>query len=334
MLKWFLSVLATLVLTLGLLIVWAYEPDRPLSSLRARWAPPPSTFIQVAGVQVHVRDEGPVNDPMPIVLIHGTSASLHTWDGWAHALTQTAKRRVIRFDLPGIGLSGPMPLPSNALPGQAPDYSGEAYARFTVQLLQHLGVAQAVLAGNSLGGEVAWRTAVLAPQLVQSLILVDSAGPAFVPKSVPLGFALARNPAFTWITEHLLTRALVKVSITSVYGNPQRVTPELVDRYFELTLHPGNRRALTQRLQSFVPGRGIDGLKQIHQPTLVMWGGQDRLIPPEVAQEFLSRIPTSRLVVYEDLGHVPHEEDPQRTVRDAMTFLSSSPSFSTGAARP
>ena len=322
------------MLALVLLIGWAYEPDRSLNSLRSRWAPPPSTFIQVAGVQVHMRDEGPVDDPTPIVLIHGTSASLHTWDGWAHALTQTAKRRVIRFDLPGIGLSGPMPLPSSALPGQAPDYSGEAYARFTVQLLQHMEVAHAVVAGNSLGGEVAWRTAVLAPQLVQSLILVDSAGPAFVPKSVPLGFTLARNPAFTWITEHLLTRALVKVSITSVYGHPQRVTPELVDRYFELTLHPGNRRALTQRLQSFVPGRGIDGLKQIHHPTLVMWGGQDRLIPPEVAQEFLSRIPTSRLVVYEDLGHVPHEEDPQRTVRDVMTFLSSSPSLSTGAARP
>ncbi len=313
MLKWFVTLFAVCALGLAVVVVGAYEPDRPLDSLKARWASPPSTFIQVDGLRVHLRDEGPRDDALPIVLIHGTSASLHTWEGWAEALRGT--RRVVRFDLPGIGLT-------DAWTAQKADYSGESYARFAQKVLQTLGISRAVVGGNSLGGEIAWRLAVLAPPMVDRLILVDSAGPAFMPKSVPLGFSLARSPYLNWITEHLLTRSLVKASITNVYGHPERVTPELVDRYFELTLKEGNRRALTQRLQSFVPGRGVESLSEVQQPTLILWGGQDRLIPPEVAQFFLTRIAHSRLIVYEDLGHVPQEEDPPRTVRDVLAFLS------------
>ena len=78
-----------------------------MDSLKARWAAPPSRFVTLQGMQVHVRDEGPRDDPTPIVLIHGTSASLHTWDGWVAALSP--HRRVVRMDLPGFGLTGPAP---------------------------------------------------------------------------------------------------------------------------------------------------------------------------------------------------------------------------------
>ena len=62
---------------LGIYLTWA--PDKPVASLTAQWAPPPSQFIALQGMQVHLRDEGPRDDPLPIVLLHGTSASLHTW---------------------------------------------------------------------------------------------------------------------------------------------------------------------------------------------------------------------------------------------------------------
>ena len=313
MLKRFvLYVLALSAVGVALLVGVAYEPDRPLESLQARWAPAPSRFLEVDGLRVHLRDEGPRDDALPLVLIHGTSASLHTWEGWAGALR--GQRRVIRFDLPGIGLS-------DSWPPQTADYSGESYARFALKVLNALGVQQAVVGGNSLGGEVAWRMAVAAPQTVKSLILVDSAGPIFVPKSVPLGFQLARTPALNWVTQHLLTRSLVHASVANVYANPKRVTPELVDRYFELSLRQGNRQALTRRLQTFVPGRGVEALSTLKQPTLIIWGGQDRLIPPEVAQIFVKSIPHSQLVMHDDLGHVPQEEDPQATVRDVLAFL-------------
>ena len=162
------AVLVTLVLTL----TWSWAPDRPVDALKARWAAPPSYFLALQGMQVHVRDEGPRDDPTPIVLIHGTSASLHTWDGWAEALR--SQRRVIRFDLPGFGLTGP-----NA----ADDYSMAVYVQWLGALLDRLGVQRAVLAGNSLGGEVAWATAHAMPERVDKLILVDAAGYAFASES-------------------------------------------------------------------------------------------------------------------------------------------------------
>jgi pimeloyl-ACP methyl ester carboxylesterase len=89
-----------------------------------RWAPPPSIFLDVAGLQVHVRDQGPRDDDSPIVLIHGTSSSLHAFEGWAEVLA--AQRRVVTFDLPGFGLTGP---------SADGDYSIDATVRFVVALL-------------------------------------------------------------------------------------------------------------------------------------------------------------------------------------------------------
>jgi pimeloyl-ACP methyl ester carboxylesterase len=285
-----------------------------VETLVARWALPPSDFLEVRGQVVHLRDEGPRDDPLPVVLIHGTSASLHTWEGWATALK--GRRRVIRFDLPGFGLTGPFA--GEYTPG---DYRGDTYARFVFDLLDTLRVRRAVIGGNSLGGEVAWRMAVMAPERVAALVLVDAAGPDFTPLSVPLGWRVARLPVVNRIAEWVLPRSLVAQGVADVYGDPTRVTPELVDRYFELTLREGNRRALSQRLRHWRPGEDAERIATIGQPTLILWGGRDRLIPPPVGHVFQQQIAGSRLVVFDDLGHVPHEEDPARTVAPVTAFL-------------
>lgn len=302
------AVLAVLIFAVaGVIAVWA--PDRSVESLSARWAPPPSQFIAVQGMQVHIRDEGPRDDPRPIVLIHGTSASLHTWDGWVEALK--GKRRVIRFDLPGFGLTGPHP---------QNDYSMEAYVRFVGAVLEKLNVQHCVLAGNSLGGQIAWASAAAMPQRVDQLVLIDASGYAMEPKSVPIGFQIARMPGVRSLMQHVLPRGVIESSLRNVYGDPAKVTTELVDRYYELTLRSGNRAALGYRLQQRLSGdrQKIQGLKV---PTLVMWGGKDLLIPVDNAHKFAADIAGSRLVVWDDLGHVPHEEDPQRTVQALITFL-------------
>ena len=306
-LAWAVAGLA-LIAALGVAASW--EPDRSAAALEARWAPPPSAFIVVKGQRVHLRDEGPRADSSPIVLIHGTSASLHTWDGWAEQLR--TRRRVIRFDLPGFGLTGP-----NA----SGDYSDAAHARFVIDVADALGLPRFVVGGNSLGGETAWRTALLAPQRVERLILVDAAGYAFVPDSIPLGFRLAYSPATSWLVETTLPRALVESSVRDVYGEPGRVTPALVDRYFDLTLRAGNRRALVQRLAQFVPGEDATRIRELKLPTLILWGGRDRLIPPANARRFAADIAGSQLVMFDTLGHVPHEEDPAATVAPVRRFL-------------
>ena len=292
----------------------ARAPDWPAQALVARWAPAPSDFVEIKGQVVHLRDEGPRDDPLPIVLVHGTSASLHTWEGWVRALK--SQRRVITFDLPGFGLTGPFA-------GQytPDDYHGDTYARFVLDLLDALKIDRVVLGGNSLGGEVAWRTAYAAPQRVAALVLVDAAGPAFTPIDMPLGFRLARIPVLNRMSEWALPRPLVAQSVASVYGDPSKITPALVDRYFELTLREGNRRALRLRMQGLVNGEHAERINTLKQPTLILWGGQDRLIPPATGQLFKQQIAGSQLVVFDDLGHVPQEEDPVRTVAPVKAFL-------------
>ncbi len=310
----------------GIVATWA--PDRPVAELMPRWGAPPSRWVPVEGMSVHVRDEGPGagapqgagNDPpppanadpaaaLPIVLLHGTSDSLHTWDGWAQALK--SERRVIRFDLPGFGLTGPHP---------QGDYSIDAYVRFVAATLDALGVPRFVLAGNSLGGQIAWATAHAYPQRVARLVLVDASGYPLNPDEVPIGFRIARVPLMRPLAEHTLPRGLVEQSVKSVYGDPSRVTPALVDRYYELSLREGNRRALGQRLDAGYAGNEAH-IRALKLPTLILWGARDRLIPLASGQRFARDIAGARLVVFDELGHVPHQEDPARTLAEVRRFL-------------
>lgn len=298
-----------LMLLAGIGLSWA--PDRSVDSLKARWATAPSQFVTLQGMPVHLRDEGPRDDPEPIVLIHGTSASLHTWDGWTQALK--GQRRVIRMDLPGFGLTGPAP---------DGDYRMERYADFIVALLDQLGVCQAVLAGNSLGGGIAWHTAVRHPTRVTRLVLVDASGYPLQSTSVPLGFRLAQISWLQPVMRQLLPRRMIESSVRNVYADPGKVTPELVDRYVELTLRAGNRESLTQRLKLRETDAQSAGLiKTIRQPTLILWGAQDKLITEPSGQRFHQDIAASQYVVFEGLGHVPQEEDPARSVAPVLTFL-------------
>ncbi len=304
----YLLLLLLAAIAVGVGLSWA--PDKPVEELKARWAPSPSQFIDIGGLQVHVRDEGPRDDAVPLVLIHGTAASLHTWEGWVAALK--GKHRVITIDLPGFGMTGP-----NA----QDDYSNAVYVRFMLDVLDKLGVQKCILGGNSLGGEIAWQVAVAAPQRVDKLILVDAGGYAFKPKSVPLGFVIARIPGLNRLTEWTLPRSLMEKSVRNVYGDPSRVTPALVDRYEAMTLRQGNRHALGKRFSQLDGGASAGKISTITVPTLILWGGRDNLIPFENALHFQHDIAGSKLVKFEQLGHVPQEEDPAATVATVQTFL-------------
>jgi len=303
-----------LLMLTALAVTLTHAPDRSVESLVTRWAPPPSDFMYVRGQFVHFRDEGPKTDPTPLVLIHGAAASLHTWQGWAGDLH--ARKRVITFDLPGFGLTGPFT-------GEYPrdDYRVDNLARFTLDLLDALHVQRFAIGGNSLGGEVAWRIAAAAPARVDRLILVDATGYAFVPERLPVGFQLARVPLVDRIGEFLTPRTVVEQSVRDVYADPSRVTGALVDRYFELLTREGNRRALRLRLQQVATDLAPQRIKAIQAPTLILWGAQDHLVPPVNAQHFQHDIAGSRLVVFPGLGHVPQEEDAQASVVPVRAFL-------------
>jgi pimeloyl-ACP methyl ester carboxylesterase len=307
----FRVLLVVLVLVIGAVLAIGWAPDRPVEELADRWAPPPSTFVELDGMRVHLRDEGPSNELAPLVLIHGTSASLHTWDGWTEALI--AERRVVRFDLPAFGLTGPAP--DN-------DYRASRYGEFVVRMMDRLGIERAVLAGNSLGGNIALEVAFQAPDRVAGLVLVDSGGYPFEPESMPIGFRIAQIPAFAPLMSRLLPRSMIESSVHNVYGDPSLVTEELIDRYYELTLREGNRTALVERFQQMVVREDVRELAAaLTMPTLLIWGDQDRLIPPEIGVMMQADIPGSELVRFAHLGHVPHEEAPAETLAVVIGFL-------------
>ena len=321
---WWLGILVALTATVGGALAVGYAPDRSAQSLMARWAPESSAsqLVAVRGMQVHVRDEGPRTADEPLVLLHGIGDSLHTWDGWVRELSKT--RRVIRFDLPGHGLTGPYQ--GEWLAG------GERYwmltdAKFVVATLDALKVTQpVVLGGNSLGAQIAWETTdylrASQPQRVARLILVDSTGYPFESTAVPMAFTLGRIEALAPLLENTLPRFMVASSLRDTYGDPSKVTPALIDRYQELTLRAGNRRAFGLRMRVDLAA-SPERIANIRQPTLLLWGGQDRLIPPSHAKRFARNIVGSKLVIFDALGHLPHEEDPVQTVAAVQAFLAS-----------
>lgn len=315
------TILAVVLALTGLAVASVWAPDRSVESLKPRWAPAPSRFITLDGAAVHYRDEGPRDDPQPLLLLHGSAASLHTWEGWTAALRD--ERRVIRLDLPGFGLTGPFQDGASSL---------ARTLGVIERLLDTLGAPRVIVAGNSLGGLYAWQLAVRSPTRVVGLILVDPAGYPSQATSVPVGFKVAALPGMRYVASQVLPRRVIESSVRNVYGDPSKVTPELVDRYYELTLREGNRRAFTQRPRtggggSTNRGGGLDTLQiaTIRAPTLILWGELDRLIPPSNAARFARDIPGSRVVRFPTLGHVPHEEDPVASLAPVREFLGTIP---------
>ena len=283
--------------------------DISVEDLKNDYANEQSQFIEVNEMQVHYRDEG---DGFPIVLVHGTAASLHTWDAWTHELKKT--NRVIRIDLPAFGITGPN---KNA------DYSLEAYTTFLHSFLEKLQLKKFHIAGNSLGGNIAWNYTADYPENVEKLILVDASG---LPtnKQPPAIFKMAKTPLLKTLFLYVTPKILIKKNIEEVYADDSKITDALVDRYHKMTLRIGNRKAFIDRaktdfgLDSIV---NINKLKSIQTPTLLIWGAQDLWIPLGNGIRMDRILVNSKLEVLENSGHVPMEENPNESLEILKNFL-------------
>ena len=298
-----------LALAAALLVVAIFSGvrcDRRASEVEARRGTAPSRFIDVDGLRVHYRDRGagPV-----VVLLHGSNASLLTWERWVAKLA--SDHRVVTLDLPGHGLTGP---------DARARYSATEMAGVVDQFTRALGIGRFIVGGNSMGGGVAWHYALLHPERVERLILVDSAGyPSDEPP--PLPFRLYANPVtghlVRWITPHFL----VTKSVREVYGDPTRVTPALVELYEDVLLRDGNREATRRRFSSWRDDKMWSRLGDAPRPDADPVGRPRPLDPAEYGDRFHHDIPGSQLVRFDQLGHVPMEEDPDTTVAAVQAFL-------------
>ncbi len=296
-----LAVLAVLVIAAGA----GFRFDRDPAPLEAKYATPPSKFIDVGGARVHYRDRGA---GPPIVLLHGSNSSLFTWEGWVERLSPT--HRVITLDLPGHGLTGPDPQHR---------YGPAAMAQLVADFASRLGIDRFVVGGNSMGGNVAWHLAIAHPELVERLILVDAAGlPREEPR--PFAFRMAATPIVSRLARWETPRFMVSRSVRDAYGDPGRVTEALVDRYDDLVLRAGNREATRERFAT--PEDDLASrLGEIHAPTLILWGERDHWILPKYGERLRARIKGAELVVLRGLGHVSMEEDPAASVAPVLEFL-------------
>ncbi len=300
--------LAVLLIVIGGIFSVSYR-DIPVAELKQRYGGPTSRFLSLAGMDVHYRDEG---QGPAIVLLHGTAASLHTWDDWAEALTDDGYR-VIRMDLPAFGLTGPHP---------ERDYRLASYVAFLESFRQALGLDSFSLAGNSLGGHIAWRYALDHPTAVRKLVLIDAAGYPN-PGGKPWVFRLAETPVlnqfFLWVTP----RSLIRKNLEEVYYADERISDSLVSRYHEMALRTGNRQAFIDRARTRSADRTAE-LPSLRTPTLVLWGEADRWIPLENGERLIRDLPNAELVVLPATGHVPMEERPRKSVAATRAFLGGS----------
>lgn len=322
MLRWIFGGVLTLIGLVAVIAVSAYfmlkRDDIPYQTLASRYESAASRYVDLPdGIRMHYRDEGDPNAPV-LLLVHGFSASLHTWEPWVERLSTEGggNYRVISIDLPGHGLT------------RAPaGYQGsiENFRDAVEAFTRAQGLERFILAGSSMGGNVAWEYALAHPDQVQGLILVDAGGWPETREEFaedPPVFRILRNPVLGPLLRDLDSTNLVRSGLEAAYVDPAFVTDALVTRYAELSRAPGHREILLDITLGFrernyaTPER----LAALRMPVLVMTGAQDRIVPPSHAQQFADAIPGARLITYENIGHLPQEEAADQSALNVHEF--------------
>ncbi|WP_304191383.1 alpha/beta fold hydrolase [Phenylobacterium aquaticum] len=312
--------LRALVLALAALTLGACAKDIPYATLKAKYTTSASRFVELpGGVDVHYRDQGnPAGSP--IILVHGFAANLDTWEPWVKRLGPN--HRVVTLDLAAHGLTT---VPAGY------KLSNEGQVAIVDGVAQTLKLDHFALAGNSMGGGVAWAYTLAHPDKVSALILVDSAGAPVDPAAMkkkggpPIVFVLLRNPLGRALLRQINPRPLAEKGLKQAYIDQSLVTPQLVDRYVELALAPGHRDLLLNAQGGPRKPATAETFKAIHAPTLVMHGEADTVIPVAAGKALAAAIPGAKLILYPGVGHVPMEQIPDKSAADLEAFLATVP---------
>ena len=299
----FISIIFVLF-TLTLLFTLNITNDIPLEELKVEFKNKNSRFVEVDGIFVHYVDEG---NGIPIILLHGTGASLHTWDLWSEKLKD--KYRVLRITLPGFGLSGPR---------SDKKYKIKDYVNLLESFVELMGIEKFYLAGNSLGGSIAWLYTSFYQKKVKKLILINSSG--FELDEMPFVIRIARNNYLNFLIKKTSPQLLIKKSLKEVFYDDNLISKSITDRYYKLNLREGNRQAFIDRaLVNYTDC--TPRLKKIKSPTLILWGKNDEWINVKYAKKFKTMIKESRLSIMNETGHIPMEERPFESLEIVMDFL-------------
>ncbi|MBF0224897.1 MAG: alpha/beta hydrolase [Desulfobacterales bacterium] len=268
-----------------------------------------SKFINILGTSVHYRDEG--NGPV-LILLHGVVSSLHTWDEWVKELSPYY--RIIRFDVPGFGLTDPK---------DTKKFADNYWEDFLDAFVSTLGIDKFYIAGNSLGSFISWNYALKYPEKIKKMVLLD---PIAFSQPVPWVLKIAKIPVINFFAKYIVPRFLIEKNILEVYGDKTKVTEKIVDRYYEITMRAGIKKSIIYIFKNIISislSSDIGSkVKDIKVPVLILWGNDDAWVPVSLLQYWREALPSAHYIVYDGVGHVPMEEVPVQSARDVHQYLS------------
>ncbi len=298
-------------------MIFSISLDVPFDRLEADYGGEAPAYLDLAsGARAHYRDQGNPHGP-PLILLHGSNSSLHTWAAWVRILGD--RYRLISVDLPGHGLTGRTP---------GDNYSRFAMVEFVVQVADALEIEQFAVAGNSMGGGVAWALARRHGDRVSHLVLVAPSGIGRVPQDPPLAFKIAENPLTRPLLRWLAPRWLFANGLYASFTDDNFVSDDRIDRYWRLNRLAGNRIATMARFALPQAPDLNEFDAAIEVPTLILWGEDDQVLPFDrervmwdLRTKFAGGPRENPLVSFAATGHLPHVERAQATAAVLSNFL-------------
>ena len=309
MLRWLLRIIASIFLfiALVLLYLWWSNRDLPVAILEQQYGGENLQQALIEGVPVRYKVEG---QGPALLLIHSHFYTMRLWQPWVEELSEHFT--VIRYDLTSHGLTGPDP---NG------DYSPERTLAVVEKFIEAMDLENFSIGGTSMGGTVAIHYTHKYPERIQKLILLSPGSlEGKERKSGPRG----KVPDAAYVLKYIMPRALPEFMLRGGFGDKNKLTDELVDRWYDMWMREGNREAQLDRLQQYKPGDIEDIIRQLQVPTLLMWGEANTTAKFEQAAEFqelLENVELLKYISYPGVGHMAVQEAGEATGRDVRAFL-------------
>lgn len=314
MMKKAIKVLVGIVVlaVVGILAFHVLRTDHRMTTEEAKatlWTPH-SEMIQWDGQNVHVLQQG---QGTPVFLVHGLGGNSREFDELAEILQ--ADHRVVRFDLPGFGLSD---IPKYE--GTHPDVI-DIYTRFMDQMFEQYGGDSLILVGNSLGGMISWNAAVRFPNEIDKLVLLAPAG-YDLKEITEQTTGWLGSPIVKFMIAKGLDKDMSKGNLTYCTYHDDNIDPIHFENKYAANNREGNLDwMITLGTNEVFPDTA--DIPKVACPTLIIWGTDDPVIPYCHAARFDRDIPNSRLITYKECGHVPMIEYPKKTAKDIEEFAHS-----------
>ncbi len=274
----------------------------------------PSLIPQTLQIKGHtifyaVRGEG-----FPILLLHGYGAGMWVWEKQIDLLSQFY--RVYALDLIGHGFSDRPKI----------SYTPNTYLHFLKDFMDGVGIKKAILIGNSMGGGLAWAMAGLFPERVEKLILINAVPPDVLEQVKNESFralvAIKEIPLLPYLVFASRNRNSIRWILFECVSNIQLITPEVVERQYKLSKIKGSTWVLYSTFKNAKYGVKLkDCLRRISQPTLLIWGDSDQVLPLSIGKELHRIISHSRLLVIKKGAHIPMWENSEEVNQAILDFL-------------